>query len=158
MNALLRLYDGFVGGRPGVGLLIFRVVTGLALMIHGWPKIQNPMSWMPPEAGVAPAMQLMAAICEFGGGLLLLLGLLTPIACIMVAAVMIGALVLVHIPAGQSWIGGRGGSMELPISYLVSSIVLFLTGPGKYSLDAKLFGNRTLVHQDVERKEHVTIR
>jgi putative oxidoreductase len=140
MNVLLRLYTDFIGGRPGVGLLLFRIVTGLALMQHGFTKIQHPTSWM-GDSGVPPLMQALAAICEFGGGLGILLGLLTPLACIGVMCVMIGALMLVHLPAHQPWVG-KGVSMELPISYLIAAITLFCTGPGVFSLDAKLFGTR----------------
>lgn len=159
MNPLLRLYTDFVGGRPGVGLLLFRIVTGLALMQHGWTKIQHPTSWMNmmPDAA-PPALQLLAAIGEFGGGLGILLGLFTPLACLGVFCVMMGALMLVHMPMHQPWVGGKGGSMELPISYLIASILLFCTGPGKYSLDSMLFGNRMRsASGTVERKERVGI-
>lgn len=154
MNFLTRLYPNFVGGRPAVGLLIFRVITGLALMLHGWSKIQHPTSWMGPDAPVPAVMQFLAAIAEFGGGLALVLGLLTPIACIGIACVMLGALMLVHIPAHQPWIGGKGGSMEPAIGYLAAAILLFCTGPGRHSLDSRIFGTRrTVGYKDAERKE-----
>lgn len=154
MNLIMRLYDDFLGGRAAVGLLIFRLVTGLALMIHGWPKIQNPMGWM--GDGAPAFLQLLAALAEFGGGLALVLGLLTPIACIGIACTMIGALALVHLPKGDVWIGRE--SFELPLSYLVSAILLFLTGPGKFSLDALIFGKRTTRGlADVERKERAVV-
>jgi putative oxidoreductase len=50
------------------GLLVLRVVAGLAFMHHGWGKIQSPMSWMGPEASVPGALQALAAISEFCGG------------------------------------------------------------------------------------------
>jgi putative oxidoreductase len=157
MNFLLRLFPDFAGGRPALGLLIFRVVTGVALMLHGWSKVQNPMSWMGPD-GPPAFLQALAAFGEFGGGLMLALGLLTPIACVWVAAVMIGALSLVHIPNGDPWVGGRGGSMENAISYLVACVLLFCTGPGKISIDSRIFGKRVGKGlEPVERKEPANV-
>jgi putative oxidoreductase len=157
MNFLARLYDGFLGGRAALGLLIFRVVTGLALMIHGWPKIQHATSWMPNDS-IPGALQALGAFAEFGGGLMLILGLLTPVAAILVIGMMIGAITLVHGPMGHPWVG-QGPSSELAVNYLVAGILLLLTGPGKYSLDAKLFGRRfNRGYADVERKETIGVR
>jgi putative oxidoreductase len=156
MSFLLRLYTDFIGGRPGVGLLIFRIVTGLALMQHGWMKVQHPFSWMGPT-GAPPIMQGLATLGEFGGGLAILLGLLTPIGCLGVICTMIGALVLVHLPMHQPWVG-KGMTMEAPLGYLAAAVMLFLTGPGRYSLDGKLFGRRMLSRTEtVERKERINV-
>jgi uncharacterized membrane protein YphA (DoxX/SURF4 family) len=68
---------------------------------------------------------------------------------------MVGALVLVHLPAHQPWVG-KGPSMEPAITYLIASVLLFLTGPGLYSLDAKIFGTRMrsrFSETPVERKK-----
>lgn len=154
MNLLLRLYTDFIGGRPAVGVLLFRIVTGLALMQHGWTKIQHPLSWMGPD-GPPALIQALAAVSEFGGGLALVLGLLTPIACLGVFCTMIGALVMVHIPHGDPWVG-KGASMEPAITYLIASVLLFCTGPGVLSLDSRLFGTRMrsrLSELQAERKK-----
>lgn len=157
MSLLLRLYTDFVGGRPAVGLLIFRIVTGLALMQHGWMKVPHAFSWMGPD-GPPAFLQGLATLAEFGGGLALVLGLLTPIACIGIICNMIGALVLVHIPAHQPWVGMGKGSMEPALGYLAAAVMLFLTGPGIYSLDAKIFGRRMLRReQPVERIDRVSV-
>ena len=75
-----RLFGPFITGPGAVGLLVLRLVAGSALMLHGWPKIQNPFGWMPPQSPVPGILQALAALSEFGGGLALILGLLTPIA------------------------------------------------------------------------------
>lgn len=135
------LYGPFVEGRVGLGLAFFRVLTGLALMLHGLPKIQHPFSWMGPQATVHPIFQSLAALSEFGGGLALVLGLLTPIACLGIFFTMAYAILSVHLPHGDQWIA-KGRSFEAAGSYLIAAITLFLTGPGKYSLDAKLFRDK----------------
>ncbi len=52
-----------------VGLLLLRLVVGLAFMFHGYGKIQHPFGWMGPNAAIPPFFQALAAISEFGGGL-----------------------------------------------------------------------------------------
>jgi putative oxidoreductase len=137
------LFGPFVEGRAALGLTIFRFVTGVALMMHGLPKIQHPFSWMGPTSEVHSILQFLAAISEFGGGLALVLGLLTPVACLGIFFTMSYAVLMVHMPHGDPWIG-KGKSFEPAMSYLIAAVTLFLTGPGKYSLDAKLFGNKRI--------------
>ena len=85
--------------RVSVGLLILRLVAGLAFIFHGYGKITNPFGWMPAEAGVPGILQALAAVSEFGGGIAWMLGLLTPLAsfglaCTMAVAVWMHAVVM----------------------------------------------------------------
>jgi putative oxidoreductase len=139
-----KLFSNFIGGWPALGLLLVRLVMGSAFVFHGWPKIQNPMGWMTAMGGssVPSFLQALAALAEFGGGVALILGLLTPIAAFGLVCQMIGALVLVHLPEGHPFVAQGGPSFELPLVYLVLAILLLALGPGKWSLDALLFGRR----------------
>ena len=79
-------------------LLVMRVVAGLAFVLHGWPKIQNPFGWMGSDAFAPGPLQALAALSEFGGGLCWILGFLMPlsslgIGCTMVVAVYMHAIV-----------------------------------------------------------------
>ena len=56
--------------RASLGLLALRLLAGIALMHHGWGKIQHPFGWMGPDAGTPAFLQALAALSEFGGGLL----------------------------------------------------------------------------------------
>lgn len=123
------------------GLLVLRVVAGLAFIYHGWGKIQNPMAWMGPEAQVPGFLQLLAAVAEFGGGIAWILGLLTRLASLgliftMIVAVLTHAVMLKHPFVNMTMTPGP--SYELAAVYLAISIVLITTGAGKFSLD-KLF-------------------
>lgn len=131
-------FSRYLDGLPALGLLILRVVIGAAFMIHGWSKIQTPFSWM--KGGHIPGfMQALAALGEFGGGLGILLGLLTPIAALGALCTMIGAWVIVH--RGDPWIKpGAPKTFELASLYAVVALALIFTGPGRLSLDALLFG------------------
>ena len=137
-----RLFPTFVTGRGAVGLLMLRLVTGAAFMLHGWPKIQNPFGWMdqPNVASPPGILQALAAFSEFGGGLALILGLLTPLAALGIACTMVGALAMVHLPLGDPFVGTSGKpSFEWALGYLANVILLFLIGPGVLSLDSLLF-------------------
>jgi putative oxidoreductase len=134
------LYERFLTGRPAVGLLLFRLVTGGALILHGSTKIVHPFSWMPGGA-VPGILQFASAFAEFFGGIAIVLGLLTPLAGILVAINMLVAIFMVHVPTGGVWVG-KGNSFEPALGYLAAAVMLFLTGPGVYSVDAKIFGNR----------------
>src|SRR5512139_1445935 len=126
-----------------ITLLLLRLVVGTAFTIHGWQKIQDPFGWMGPQSSVPELFQFLAAISEFGGGIAWVLGLLTPLAalgigCTMTVAVFMHAMVL-HDPF-VSLTGGR--SYELASAYLCIALLLLALGPGRFSLDAKVFGER----------------
>ena len=138
-----RLFGSFIGGRGAIGLLLVRLVSGLGLMFHGWGKIQNPMGWMGAEAPVPGILQALAAVSEFGGGLALILGLLTPIAAFGIACTMGFATFGYHMRQGDPFVATSGGSSyELASLYLAVALLMLFTGPGRLSLDAALFGKR----------------
>jgi len=41
-----------LSARVSAGLLVLRLVVGLAFMFHGYGKIQNPFGWMGPDASI----------------------------------------------------------------------------------------------------------
>lgn len=81
-------------------------------------------------------MALFAGLAEFIGGILFALGLLTPLAGIIIAATMVMAIVKVHGPNGL-WATSNG--YEYNLALLAVAIGVALIGPGKYALDAFLF-------------------
>jgi putative oxidoreductase len=122
------------------GLLILRVGIGIMFMFHGLPKLTGgPEIWAKVGSALsviglnfAPTfMGLMAAIAEFGGGLLLLLGLFTRPASFFLLITMIVA-TLMHVLSGDSFIR---------YSHALESAILFFgfifIGPGTFSLDHK---------------------
>ena len=138
-----RFFPTFISGWGAATLLVVRVVMGVAFILHGWPKIQNPMGWMNAMGGegVPSFIQALAALAEFGGGIALVLGLLTPLAALGIVCQMLGALFMVHFPMGHPFVAATGGpSYELPLVYLALGILLLVMGPGRWSFDALLFG------------------
>ena len=138
-----RIYPPFLGGTGAVGLLVLRLVAGTAMMFHGWPKIQNFTSWMGPDAPVPGALQALAALAEFGGGLCWVLGLLTPLASFLILCTMAVATGMVHIARGDPFVATQGGpSFEPALGYLAIAVLFLLAGPGRLSLDWLLVGRR----------------
>jgi putative oxidoreductase len=126
-----RIQQDTASRRVSVAILLLRLVVGGAFILHGWGKIQTPFGWMPPEAPVPGILQFLAALSEFGGGIALILGLLTPLASLGLTATMAVA-VFFHVSKGDAFIQGY----ELAAVYLVCSIFFLLVGPGKFSVDA----------------------
>ena len=128
-----------VGGKGAVALLALRLVAGPAFIIHGWPLIQHPFSWM--GTALPGWLQALGAFAEFGGGMALLAGLLTRLAALGLSITMLVAIFYVHIPKGDPFVG-KGGSWELAAVYLAIMVALALRGAGVFSLDALLFGKK----------------
>lgn len=125
-------------------LLFVRLVVGLAFMYHGWGKTQNPMGWMGPDAQVPGFLQALAAIAEFGGGLAFIIGLLTRLAAFGLACTMLVAVITHKFIMGDPFVNlTGGGAYEIAAVYFTISLLFLIDGPGRFSLDRKIFGVRT---------------
>ena len=125
-------------------ILPLRLVVGAAFILHGWPKIQNPTGWMGNDASMSAAIQALVAVAEFGGGIALVLGLLTRLASLGIAAVMVGALATYHVPSGHPFVGKPGApSCELAAVYLACALQFLLLGGGRFALDWMIFHRRS---------------
>ncbi|PLS02522.1 DoxX family protein [Neobacillus cucumis] len=129
-----------------IGLLIIRLVVGLLFVGHGAQKLfgwfggyglKGTGGWF-ESIGMKPGvtMALFAGLAELIGGILFTLGLLTPLAGIMIAGTMIMAIVKVHAANG---IWSTSNGYEYNLTLLAVAIGIALIGPGKYALDAFLF-------------------
>ena len=123
------------------GLLALRVGLGLMFLYHGAPKLfGGPEVWAKVGGAAgnfglsfAPAFWgLMAGIAEFGGGLLVMTGLLFTPACILLVIDLVVAS-STHIHAGQ---GLAGASHAIEDAIVFASLIFI--GPGRYSLNALL--------------------
>lgn len=133
---------GISDTRVDAALLLLRIWFGLTLALaHGLGKVTGLDQF---TAGVtqmgfpAPGLlALLAALSEFLGGLLLAVGLLTRPAAIMILTTMLVAALKVH--AADPFM-----KKELAFAMAIVAAAILLAGPGRYSLDWKLFGARAL--------------
>jgi putative oxidoreductase len=119
---LYRLFLSFTSGWPGAGLLLMRLVAGIALIDRG-------------IIGLLAGPHLEQAVVDVlatGAGILLLAGFWTPIAGGLAAAVEVWR-AIAH--QGDPW-------MHILLAALGAGLAL--VGPGKWSVDARLFGWKRL--------------
>jgi len=117
---LQRLFSTFAHGWPGNGLLLLRMLTGVALIHYGFVDLREAHQF----ASIAPP------IIAGGAGIFLLVGLWTPVT---------GALVAI----AEVWIAfSRAGDPWIPIMLATLGAALAMVGPGAWSIDARLFGRK----------------
>lgn len=125
-------------------LSILRIVTALLLMEHGTQKLfAFPLA---PANGL-PAMGSLlwvAAVLELGGGLLLLLGLLTRPVAFILSGEMAVAYFMAHAPRGFFPLSTNGNGGELAIVYCFVFLFMVAAGAGVWSLDAALRRTRRM--------------
>ena len=113
-----RLYSTFATGWPGVGLLLMRLVIGSVLVVRAALRL-----WSAPQPNTTLTSVILGTL-----GILLILGLWTPVVGMLIA--LVETWKLLTIP-GDRWLwlllGTVGGSLAM-------------LGPGLWSIDARLFG------------------
>ena len=113
-----RLYSTFAGGWPGMGLLLMRLVIGCVLVLRASLRL-----WGDPPLNIT----ITAAILLVAG-FLLILGLWTPIVGVSVAVIEVWKILT---QPGDRWLWLLLGTV---------SVALAMLGPGRWSIDARLFG------------------
>ena len=123
-----------------VGLLLLRISIGCLMLVHGIQKLTGFSTLSETFAdpiGLGSQLSLILAIgAEVGCSILLILGLITRVAVIPLAFTMLVAFFLVH--GNDPW-----NVKELAATYLSIYIVVFFTGPGRFSLDYRLWGDKS---------------
>ncbi len=129
-----------------LALLVLRIVVGLYVGAHGaqklfgWfngPGLQKTEGFLGGMLGFRPAGLWAPAVglAEFGGGLMMALGLLGPLGPIGVASSMITATMVVHWAKGP-W--GSEGGYEQTLTNLAAAVAVAIAGVGSYSVDSWL--------------------
>ena len=138
-------------------LLAARLALGTVMIAHGWQKLdQGGLGGTADGFGamgipLAPAAAAFAIALELGGGVLILLGALTPLVGVLWALHMAGAWWFVHRDA--FFVADGGYELVLVLGAL--GLVLASTGPGRLSVDHLL--TRQLTRQREEERQPETV-
>ena len=120
-------------------LLISRIVLAYGFSLPALLKIndlEGTISWFESISIPFPTLlAYMVSGLESIGIILLILGLFTRYISILLASVMIGAILFVHLPNG--FLASNGG-FEIPLYYFIFLMIFATFGAGKYSLDRVL--------------------
>ena len=120
-----------------VGKLILRLTVAVLLMVHGISKLKNGIGWM---AGMLESKHLPAFIGygvyvgEIVAPILLILGMFTRLAGLVVSFNLLMAIVLAR--AADVWTLNRGGgwAIEIEMFFLLAGVAIFFLGSGRYAL------------------------
>ncbi|QFR50013.1 DoxX family protein [Sulfurimonas lithotrophica] len=125
---------------PDIAKLILRISVGVLMLFHGFEKIINGISgvrYLTTNAGLPEFFAYGVFVGELVFPVLIILGLYARVASLGLAFTMLMAIFLAH---GSSLfeLGKHGAPViELPLLYLLMSIVIFLLGSGKYAVNSK---------------------
>lgn len=117
-----RLFTTFPIGWPAAGLLLLRLSAGVPLIVHGISATHRTTQ---PLSFTLPALSALS-------GVLLLFGLWTPLVGLSAVFIELSKLILRSVD----------GEYHILLAALALSLVML--GPGAWSIDARLFGRRSI--------------
>jgi len=142
--------EGLLATSPSWAITVVRVVLGVVFFAHGAQKV---LGWFGgyglrgttgylQSIGLPLPVAYLVCFFEFLGGIGLVVGLLTRLAALAVAVVMVGAIVKVHWPHGffLNWnlTPGQGHGYEANLALLAMAVACLLAGGGALAVDALL--------------------
>lgn len=121
---------------PDIAILILRMGAAALILTHGFPKfmriLDGNLAFADP-LGIGPELSLfLVTFAEFLCAVFVLWGLYT-------RGFLIPLIINMTVVTFVAHADDPFGRKELPLFFLISFVTLFLTGPGKFSLDHKLF-------------------
>jgi len=133
------------GATGDLGLLVMRAMVGFVGIFHGAQKLFGAFGGEGMAGFVEGIKKLdipmptpsawAAAIAEFAGGILVMLGLFTRVGAAFFAFTMAVAFAVGH----KAKFSAQDGGGEYPLTLCAVLIGLMLTGGGRFSLDAVLW-------------------
>jgi putative oxidoreductase len=123
------------------GLLALRIAVGAIFIVHGWPKITGAKG-MAAAMGGGEAKPVMVGtltvqgVVEAGGGVLMILGVLTQLVAIAFVIIMIGAIALKTMRLKMPFMAQQATGWEFDLVLLAANLLLFFTGPGRLAIQS----------------------
>ena len=151
-------------------IAIVRIVLGFVFLAHGaqmalgWfggAGLQSTVRVFREQLRIPAPLALLSVAAEFLGGLGLVVGLLSRIAALGIAVVMLVALVAVHWKFGffMNWFGEKKGhGIEYHVLVLALALIVIVKGAGAFSLDQVLYQhvsaqNRAALEAEIGREQ-----
>jgi putative oxidoreductase len=133
----------FLNSLQPVGLLVLRIALGIIFLYHGYPKLAHlrggaQMQSFFTEHGLPGYFVYVAGVIETFGGGLLLLGLFTRPAALLLAIEMSVAIWKVH--SGHGYLAVN--EYQFPLTLATACLALATVGAGLISVDQFLFEGR----------------
>lgn len=123
--------------RDDTGKLVLRLAVGVLILLHGISKLMNGIggiTGMLEKAGLPPVLAYGVYIGEVVAPLLIILGLFTRPAALIVAFNMVVAIALAHKSQLFSMTNQGGWALELQGMYLFGALAVALLGAGRHSV------------------------
>ena len=120
-----------------LGLLIVRLSAGGLMLFHGVSKLLHgvgPIGGMLESMGLPSFLAYGALLAELVAALMIVLGIWTRLASVVLVGNMIVAILMAHSGDIFSLSPVGGWAIELPMLYLLPSLALCFTGGGKYAV------------------------
>ena len=140
MAIVSRRAAGNHDGGVDTALLILRLVLGITLLLHGIAKLPPPpeaIAGMLAKAGLPSALAWGVYLGEIVAPMLLIIGVWTRLAAVVIVVNMVVAVLLAH--TGELFkLGQQGGyALELQALFLFTAVALALTGAGRFSVGGR---------------------
>ncbi|HXU67337.1 MAG TPA: DoxX family protein [Casimicrobiaceae bacterium] len=117
--------------------LLLRLTLGALILVHGISKIQGGPGFIldiVDKAGLPSPFGYLVYVGEVIAPILVIIGLWTRLAALVIAINMVVAVALVHLPQFFTLADTGGWALELQGLYLVVAVCVALLGAGRYSL------------------------
>ncbi len=141
-----------MGDHPAWGVAVLRIVLGVIFVMHGWyawailgpRELADLMMRVGNPPGIAGALAWYAIVAQLLGGLLLIVGFLTPWAALGLVPITAGGLFLFRWPqgfflnatvVGPASVRAVVGGYEYSLLILIATLALVMTGGGALSID-----------------------
>lgn len=143
---LAGMADGIAAQWQDLLMLLARVLIGLIFVLSGWGKLTNISGFVAtmPQRGLPDFLGYIAPFVEFFGGLLLIIGLATR----YVSLVMLLFIVIASFSTHRYWasepaqVTNQFAHFWKNVTMMGGMVLLFVTGAGRYAVDAMLQGKR----------------
>lgn len=123
-----------------IGKLVLRLTLGILILLHGIAKLRFGVSGiegMLQSHGLPTILAYGVFVGEVLAPILVIIGLYARIAALFIAFHMIVAVALVHSSQMADFTNTGGWALELQGFFFFTAIVVFLIGPGKFSIDRR---------------------